>query len=77
MDDDCFLKSVDPVDIFVDEFSYTDVRENHCVAPTSKTICSELVDRAKKENVKYLPICIPCKILEWSLSFPSSLIITC
>lgn len=42
-----------------DNFSYEDVRESHCVASVSKSVCNFLIEKARNENKKYLAVCLP------------------
>jgi cellulose synthase/poly-beta-1,6-N-acetylglucosamine synthase-like glycosyltransferase len=51
-----------PVDDFpvIDDFTYEEVRENHCVATVANEVCRYLVEKAELEGKKYLPVCIPC-----------------
>ncbi len=52
---------IGPVDnhCVVDEFTFTEVRETHCVASVSENISNYLIDTAITEKKKYLTVCIP------------------
>jgi hypothetical protein len=58
MSDFAFIGPVED-DSVLDDFTYEDVRESHCVASTSKFICEHLVNKGKDENKKYVTVCIP------------------
>jgi hypothetical protein len=51
-----------PVEDFpvIDDFTYEEVRQEHCVATIAKEVCRFLVEKADLEGKKYLPVCIPC-----------------
>ena len=53
---------IGPVDDFpiIDDFTYEEVRDNHCIARIAPEVCRFLIEKANEEQTKYLPLCIPC-----------------
>ncbi len=52
---------IGPVDDFpvIDDFTYEEVRESHCIAAVSQEISRFLIEKAEMEGKKYLTVCIP------------------
>lgn len=57
-DDFAFIGPVEDYSV-LDDFTYADVRESHCVATVCKSICDDLINKAANDNKKYITVCIP------------------